>query len=132
MSQSLFAQVYALVRRIPPGQVATYGQIARLLGHPRGARLVGWAIACGDDPTVPWHRVVASGGVVTGPEPGRSRRRARLHAEGVLAPGQEQVDVERHGWDPEPGDLAPCASTRCSPPRRTGGAGRSRAAQRRQ
>jgi methylated-DNA-protein-cysteine methyltransferase-like protein len=55
--------VWRLVRRIPRGRVATYGQIAALLGRPRGARAVGWAMRhCPDD--VPWHRVVnASGGI---------------------------------------------------------------------
>jgi len=44
MSQTLFDKVYWVVQRIPPGKVATYGQIARLIGVPRGARTVGWAL----------------------------------------------------------------------------------------
>ena len=63
--------VWRVVRRIPRGRVATYGQIAALLGRPRGARAVGWAMRhCPGD--VPWHRVVnASGGI---------SRRARMES----------------------------------------------------
>lgn len=63
--------MWRLVRRIPRGRVATYGQIAALLGRPRAARAVGWAMRhCPGD--VPWHRVVnASGGI---------SRRARMES----------------------------------------------------
>ena len=55
---ALFEQIYGIVKQIPKGQVASYGQIARMAGMPRGARIVGYAMsACGDS-TVPCHRVV--------------------------------------------------------------------------
>ena len=54
-----FEKVYARVKQIPPGKVATYGQIARLCGMPRGARIVGYAMAsCPAGSGVPCHRVV--------------------------------------------------------------------------
>jgi len=54
-----FEKVYAWVKQIPPGKVATYGQIARLCGMPRGARIVGYAMAsCAEGSGVPCHRVV--------------------------------------------------------------------------
>ena len=54
-----FAAVYAIVRQIPPGRVATYGQLARLCGAPRAARMVGYAMsACPAGSGVPCHRVV--------------------------------------------------------------------------
>ena len=59
-------RVFAVVRRIPRGKVATYGQVARLAGMPRSARLVGYAMASCQDPTVPCHRVVGSTGKLTG------------------------------------------------------------------
>lgn len=63
---NFFQQVYTLVSRIPAGKVATYGQIAILLGHPRAARTVGWALhglPHGTD--VPWQRVINSKGRIS-------------------------------------------------------------------
>lgn len=63
---SFFEQVYEVVRKIPPGKVATYGQIARILGKPRGARVVGWALH--QNPyfgEVPCHRVVNGNGEIS-------------------------------------------------------------------
>ncbi|MBI4572773.1 MAG: MGMT family protein, partial [candidate division NC10 bacterium] len=58
-----FSRVYDLVARIPRGQVATYGQIARMLGAPRSARIVGWAMHGNPHGRrVPCHRVVQQGG----------------------------------------------------------------------
>jgi methylated-DNA-protein-cysteine methyltransferase-like protein len=95
-----FARVYALVRTIPPGRVASYGQVAALLGVSRGARAVGWALRAlrGDASCrVPWHRVLGAGGRISLPDAmgGREQRR-RLRAEGVrFASGR--VDLRRHG-----------------------------------
>ena len=66
MSGTVFGAFYDVVRRIPAGSVSTYGQVARLAGMPRSARLVGYAMASCQDPTVPCHRVVGSGGSLTG------------------------------------------------------------------
>jgi methylated-DNA-protein-cysteine methyltransferase-like protein len=95
---SLFARVYALVRRIPPGRVTTYGAIARALGEPRGARTVGWALrACPDD--VPWHRVVnAQGKVSWRPPGGYHLQRARLQREGVRFTREGRIDFDGFGW----------------------------------
>jgi methylated-DNA-protein-cysteine methyltransferase-like protein len=98
--RSFFARVYDAVRGIPRGRVATYGQIARLLGVARGARAVGWALRALDEQRarrVPWHRVVGAGGRISlraGLGPLLQRR--RLRAEGVRFRG-ERVDLGRHG-----------------------------------
>jgi methylated-DNA-protein-cysteine methyltransferase related protein len=95
-----FERVYELVRAIPRGRVATYGQVARLLGLPRGARAVGWALRGlphRHERTVPWHRVVGAGGRVSpraGPGPLVQRR--RLVKEGVRFV-RGRVDLARHG-----------------------------------
>jgi methylated-DNA-protein-cysteine methyltransferase related protein len=95
-----FDRVYALVREIPRGRVATYGQIAAMLGVVRGARAVGWALrALPEDAAarVPWHRVIGAGGRISprgGPGPQIQRR--RLRAEGVGFRGAH-VDLARHG-----------------------------------
>jgi methylated-DNA-protein-cysteine methyltransferase-like protein len=94
-----FAQVYALVRRVPAGRVVTYGQIAAALGDPRRARVVGWAMrACPDD--VPWHRVVNSrGGLSLGPAHGGvNLQRALLEDEGVEFDATEHIDLRVYGW----------------------------------
>jgi methylated-DNA-protein-cysteine methyltransferase-like protein len=96
-----FERVYALVARIPRGQVATYGQLAALLGVARGARAVGWALRALDAARgglVPWHRVVGRGGRIS-PRAGLGPlvQRRRLRAEGVRFRGG-RVDLGRHGF----------------------------------
>src|SRR5205807_1802692 len=90
--------VHGLVRRIPRGRIATYGQIAASLGRPRAARAVGWAMKhC--PAGVPWHRVVnARGGISRRPNAGSMlTQRLLLEQEGV--PVQRgRVSLVRHGW----------------------------------
>lgn len=102
-SRGFFAEVYALVRRIPRGRVATYGQVARLLGAPRAARVVGWAMhGTPQGSGVPWHRVVQRGGslspTVSPGEPGRQRR--LLLREGVAFRLDGRIDMAEHQWQP--------------------------------
>jgi len=99
-ADSFFDRVYAAVRAIPRGRVATYGQIARLIGVARGARAVGWALRAlpAERATrVPWHRVVGAGGRIS-PRAGAGPvlQRRRLRGEGV-AFRQGRVDLRRHG-----------------------------------
>jgi methylated-DNA-protein-cysteine methyltransferase-like protein len=94
-----FVRVYDAVRRIPRGRVATYGQVARWLGVPRGARAVGWALRAlrpGRVRSVPWHRVVGRGGRISLREgAGPELQVRRLKAEGVrFVAGR--VDIRRH------------------------------------
>ena len=102
MSGPVFAVFRAIVRRIPPGKVATYGQIACLAGMPRCARTVGYAMAGCQDASVPCHRVVDRlGGTKTVFDvhaPGTQR--ALLEAEGVLFRPDGMVDLERCQWRP--------------------------------
>jgi methylated-DNA-[protein]-cysteine S-methyltransferase len=76
-------RVLAAVRRIPPGRVATYGDIARLAGRPRASRAVGNIMAGCSDLSVPCHRVVASGGRLGGYGGNIGLKTALLRAEGV-------------------------------------------------
>jgi len=98
-----FTRVYALVARIPRGRVATYGQIARILGAPRSARIVGWAMH--DSPEgagIPCHRVIQQGGTCSPNfrvgDPGAQRR--LLEKEGVRFLLDGRVDLEAHLWNP--------------------------------
>ena len=64
MSQNFYHRVHKLVKKIPAGKVATYGQVAAILGSPRSARLVGWALRnCPDN--VPWQRVLNRQGMIS-------------------------------------------------------------------
>jgi len=92
--------VYRLVSMIPRGQVATYGQIAALLGAPRAARAVGQAMKrCPAGNGVPWHRVInARGGVsLRANVAGMLTQRILLEREGLRLVGQ-RVDLHRHRW----------------------------------
>jgi methylated-DNA-protein-cysteine methyltransferase-like protein len=96
---TFYERVYEAVRAIPRGRVATYGQVARLLGVPRGARAVGWALRALDERhhrRVPWHRVVGAGGRIS-PRAGAGPvlQRRRLLSEGVVFRGPV-VDLRRH------------------------------------
>ena len=98
---SFFTQVYEVVRRIPPGQVATYGQIARLLGKPRAARTVGWALhSMPEGSDVPWQRVINAQGIISldARGPGGALQRVLLEAEGIVFDEQGRVDLQVYGW----------------------------------
>jgi methylated-DNA-protein-cysteine methyltransferase-like protein len=109
MGNTFFEQVHRIVRLIPPGKLATYGQIARLLGNPRAARMVGWAmhgISEGSD--VPWHRVVNARGTISldARGPGGAIQRALLEAEGIAFDEHGRLDLQAHGWiGPDPIEL---------------------------
>jgi len=77
-------QVYGVVRAVPAGAVTTYGDVATLLGSPRVARHVGWALSALDDASVPWHRVINARGAIShrGDTPRATEQRRRLEAEG--------------------------------------------------
>lgn len=91
-----YEQIYDLVRQVPPGRVISYGQIARVLGRPRSARVVGWAMhTCPID--IPWQRVVMKDGTVTGGEFAEVRRRL-LEEEGVTFLPDGRVDMEKYAW----------------------------------
>jgi len=102
-SASGWEPVYRVVRRIPAGRVASYGQVAALAGMPRAARQVGYALhALGADTDVPWHRVVNAQGVVPkrGPSEVVPLQRSRLEAEGVTFSASGRIDLGRFGWRP--------------------------------
>ena len=102
MRGGTFALFRDIVRRIPAGKVATYGQIARLAGMPRCARTVGYAMAGCQDPSLPCHRVVDRlGGTKAAFDlyaPGTQR--ALLEAEGAAFRPDGTVDLALCQWDP--------------------------------
>jgi methylated-DNA-protein-cysteine methyltransferase-like protein len=105
VSKSFSEQVHAIVTTIPPGRVLTYGDIARILGRPRGGRLVGWAMrSCPEG--LPWYRVVNSQGglsVRARYPDGRLMQRVLLEEEGVTFDAEDRLDLARYAWEgPQP------------------------------
>jgi O-6-methylguanine DNA methyltransferase len=93
-------RVLFLVRRIPAGRVASYGDIARLAGRPRAARAVGNIMRGCGRPDVPCHRVIAAGGRLGGYGGQEALKRSLLGAEGVIIAGSRVRDWERIRWHP--------------------------------
>lgn len=97
--ENLNLRVYSIIKRIPYGRVATYGQIAEILGNPRLARQVGWALHANDSSDVPCHRVVNREGRLA-PNfafDGEKEQRRRLEEEGVgFMDGK--VDLKKYLW----------------------------------
>jgi len=87
---------------IPYGQVATYGQIASIVGDPQAARTVGWALSGLPEGTqVPWHRVInAQGQISPRRYPGAiEEQRSLLEQEGIVLDRHGRVDLETHQWE---------------------------------
>lgn len=104
MDPNFFDRVYAVVRRIPRGKVASYGQIAALLGHPQAARTVGWALNAlrdTDIDDVPWQRVINGQGriSISRADLGAELQQALLEEEGVEFDPRGYVDLRRFGWE---------------------------------
>lgn len=104
---NFFETVYEVVKKIPRGKVASYGQIARLAGNSRMSRQVGWALHVNPYPgVVPCHRVVMKDGSLTKGFAfgGACVQRAMLQSEGVEVSDDFKVDMRRYRWDEVQGD----------------------------
>lgn len=100
--EGFFTKVYEKVKQIPLGKVATYGQIARLVGDPRAGRQVGWALHVNPQPyIVPCHRVVNRQGKLSGAFAfgGQDAQRYLLMNEGVEFLDDETVNLSKHLWE---------------------------------
>jgi len=100
--EALYEQIYAMVRRIPPGKVTTYGRIAELVGGCT-ARMVGYAMAAlkrSTAPDVPWQRVINAQGKISvhGDGIGNALQRTLLEEEGVVFNEKGVVDFSIFGW----------------------------------
>ena len=91
-------RVLSVVRRIPPGRVATYGEVAAMAGRPRAARAVGNIMRGCARPDIPCHRVIAAGGRLGGYGGREVMKRALLVAEGVTVSGGRVRELNRVVW----------------------------------
>ena len=106
-------RVFAIVARIPHGRVTTYGAIARAIGEPRAARMVGWALHANHPQSgLPCHRVINRNGELSGRlhwgDPDLMRH--LLENEGIEFDAQERVNLRRFGWYPDEEEWASEAS----------------------
>jgi methylated-DNA-protein-cysteine methyltransferase related protein len=103
---NLYQRIYNLVRKIPKGKVATYGQIAALAGSPRAARIVGYALhIINENSDVPWQRVINRQGIIstTCQEHPPSLQADILIKEGVVVKNRNglfQIDLKKYLWWP--------------------------------
>ena len=100
-SEGFFEKVWRIVEKIPRGKVATYGQIAYMLGNPRAARTVGWALhSMPKDRDIPWQRVINSRGRISTDcgehDPGVQRM--LLESEGIQFDEKGFVDLRVYQW----------------------------------
>lgn len=105
--QARLGRIYEIIRDIPRGSVASYGQIAEIAGIPRGARQVGWALkqlAGGQD--IPWHRVItASGRIAFEAGSTRFKRQRKLLEEENIPVIAGRVDMGKYRWQPQLDEL---------------------------
>jgi methylated-DNA-protein-cysteine methyltransferase-like protein len=100
---SHYEKIYAIVRQIPRGKVATYGQIARLAEMPGHARQVGYALhTLPEKSDVPWHRVINSKGQISlhAHDVSHSMQKVLLKKEGVSFDADNRVSLTAYGWRP--------------------------------
>ena len=106
MAAEIYALVWGIAKRIPRGRVATYGQLAALLGMPGHARQVGYALsATPENMKIPWHRVVNAEGRIslrlkhweTGSD---DLQRILLEAEGVTFDDRGRIELRKFRWQP--------------------------------
>ena len=98
---SVFEKIYEVVKGIPKGRVATYGQVALLAGNPRWARVVGYALHNNPSPeTIPCHRVVNREGKVADAFVfgGGNVQRELLEKEGVIFEVDGRIDLKKYGF----------------------------------
>ena len=96
----IYERIYCAVRKIPRGKVATYGQIAGIVGIPKDARRVGYALsALTEDSDVPWQRVINAKGEIS-ERPCAEVQRMFLEQEGITFAKGSQIDLSRFQWKP--------------------------------
>ena len=97
------AEVIRLIKAIPKGKVASYGQIAYLTGLYPSVRRVVWILhSCSEKEGLPWHRVVNQKGTISlKPGAGYEKQKSLLEEEGIVFDAKDQIDLGRFLWEPD-------------------------------
>lgn len=116
-----YDRIYAIVRQIPPGRVATYGQVAELAGYGGRARLVGYALyrVAIEDTDIPWQRVINAKGEISRSifrNGSDDYQRSLLAQEGISFDRNDKIDLRRFRWQPEQGKTEPILAANAGEP----------------
>jgi methylated-DNA-protein-cysteine methyltransferase-like protein len=98
-----FERVWSIVKCIPRGRVATYGQLSQMIERRLSPVGIGWAIRAAPEESIPWHRVVNSRGGISTDREHPGLQRAMLEREGVVFDAEGRIDLDRDEWRPRPG-----------------------------
>jgi methylated-DNA-protein-cysteine methyltransferase-like protein len=103
--ESFTSRVKQVIKRIPYGSVATYGQVASVAGNYRAARQVAWVLhSSSEKDNLPWHRVINGKGEISlQPGCGFEKQKQLLEKEGIVFDRRGRIDLERFLWNPEDG-----------------------------
>lgn len=94
--------VIQVIKNIPKGRVASYGQVACLAGKPGAARQIAWFLHSSSRKyKLPWHRVINSQGKISLPDPHYSKQKRLLKKEGIEFSEAQRVDMREFGWQPD-------------------------------
>lgn len=103
-NEGFFEQVWEVAKLVPKGRVTSYGAIAKYIGSPGAARMVGWAMngSHKHESVIPAHRVVNRLGILSGKHhfPGENLMEELLHSEGIEVVDNQIVNFKQHFWDP--------------------------------
>ena len=102
-SNNTYSMIYQIIRKVPKGKVATYGQIAFLVGIPRGARQVGYALhSLPDGSDVPWQRIINSRGKISYKSASffENIQYQLLVSEGIIFEESGKIDLQKFQWNP--------------------------------
>lgn len=97
----LSLKIISAIQRVPRGRVATYGQIAKLAGHPGAARRVVWILhACSKSHKLPWQRIISSKGEISFPwgTGAYTRQKNLLHSEKIVVDEYGSIDLKKYQW----------------------------------
>ncbi len=105
MQQNFYESVFAVARKIPYGKITSYGAIAKFIGSPQSARMVGWALNKSElhVPPIPAHRVVNRNGLLTGKNhfANTNTMVELLASEGIIVEDNKITNFKDHFWQPE-------------------------------
>lgn len=104
MTGNTYQKIYSIVKQIPVGKVATYGQIARLAGIPKQSRQVGYALAFLQENDIPWQRVVNVRGQISKRKNSdfENYQRMLLETEGIQFDKNNRINLKLYLWDGHP------------------------------